>query len=125
MGRVQVLEHFHRDKVGHKKVVQPAMEAVQTVDDEVVEDLVDDRHYKGSKMLAPYQVKVMVSLKNHKQVIFANPEKHAQHTMTEATDVAVDGMERWIPMRLMTVQLQQTWKRRSLQSKLWKRHWIG
>jgi len=91
--RVLVLEHFHKVKANHKKPAQGGpvdMDIVLPVEAQEPKTQSDD----GYRMLAPYQVKVVISLKNKKEVIFANPEKHAQATITEAIDEACDGIQR-------------------------------
>jgi len=70
--RVQVQENFHRLKVNHKKPNE------------------DNAGETGIKVLCPYQLKVVVGLKIGKDVVFHNPEKHAQPTITEAVDLAAD-----------------------------------
>jgi hypothetical protein len=88
--RVLVLEHFHKVKVNHKKPPKvQAAELVEASSKDAGKLTVD-----GYRALAPYQMKVIISLKNSKEVVFANPEKHAQATITEAVDEACDGIRR-------------------------------
>jgi len=90
--RFLVQEHFHRDKAGgHKKAIRAkAPKGLQDEDIQVWEDL--DASSSGPRMPAPYQMKVVVSLTNHKKVVYSNPEKHAQATLTECADMAVEGL---------------------------------
>jgi hypothetical protein len=93
---VYVLEHFHKVKVNHKK---PPQGGAVNLDEAASGEVGKVRAAKppsddGYRELAPYQVKVVISLKNRKEVVFANPEKHAQATITEAIDEACDGIRR-------------------------------
>lgn len=90
--RFLLQEHFHREKPGsHKKAVRAKVpKALQGEGIEAYEDLTAD--VGGPRMPAPYQIKIVVSMKNHKKVVYSNPEKHAQTTLTECMDLAVDGI---------------------------------
>lgn len=92
--KLSVEENFHKEKDGHKKVVEAPVKAIQTDDGEIVEANSDSFGKTGAKVLAPYQVKVVVSLKSGKDVIYSNPEKHAESSLTEATDAMADGLRR-------------------------------
>lgn len=92
--QLKVEEHFHREKEGHKKVVVPETTAVETSDGNIVEEPTVDYGSTGSKVLAPYQIKVLVTLKNGKEVIYSNPEKHAEGTLTEAADSMADALRK-------------------------------
>jgi len=81
--RVQRLDHFHREKPG-----RPHRLAAEDLEDGPV--MLSSKDSTGADALAPYQLKVKVDLKNNRQVILSNPEKHAQPTLTEAVDHAVD-----------------------------------
>jgi len=48
----------------------------------------------GHSTVAPYIFKVTVTLKNKRTVVLANPEKHAQATLTEGLDHMVDVIKR-------------------------------
>jgi len=92
--RVLVLEHFHKMKVHHKK---PPQAGAVILDEALPDETSKVRAAKppsddGYRALAPYQVKVVISLKNRREVVFANPEKHAQASITEAIDDACDGI---------------------------------
>jgi len=92
--QLRVEENFHREKDGHKKVVQSDVSAVETPDGEIVEEVRADFGSTGTKVLAPYQIKVVVSMRNGKEVIYSNPEKHAEGTLTGAADGMADGLRR-------------------------------
>lgn len=92
--QLKVEEHFHKEKDGHKKVVVAETTAVETADGSIVEEPTVDFGSTGAKVLAPYQIKVMVSLKNGKEIIYSNPEKHAEGTLTEAADSMADGLRK-------------------------------
>jgi hypothetical protein len=89
--RYQVQEHFHREKPrAHKKAVRAktprslAGESIETYEDLTV---------GGPRMPAPYQLRIIVTLKGHnRQVVYSNPQKHAHTTCTECVDAAVDGI---------------------------------
>lgn len=74
--KLEVSEHFHKDKPVHHKL---------HMNGDVEAEIGD-----SSKTLAPYIFKVTVSLKNHRSVVLANAEKHAQPTLTEGLDHMVD-----------------------------------
>jgi len=80
---VKYEEHFHRH-VNRKHV---SVKSQREEDSQVAESPSE------FKLLAPYQVKVVVNLKNKKQVIFANPEKHAQTSLNEAVDLASETLK--------------------------------
>lgn len=92
--QLKVEEHFHKDKEGHKKVVMPETTAVEKSDGSIVEEPNMSSGSTGAKVLAPYQIKVMVSLKNGKEIMYSNPEKHAEGTLTEAADSMADGLRK-------------------------------
>lgn len=48
----------------------------------------------GHKMLAPYIFKATITLANGRSIVLANPEKHAQPTLQEATDHMIDVLKK-------------------------------
>lgn len=91
--KLSVEDNFHKEKDGHKKVVEAPVQAIQKESGEIVE-VASNLGKTGDKVLAPYQIKVVVSLKNGKEVIYSNPEKHAEHSLTECADGMADGLRR-------------------------------
>lgn len=92
--KLSVEDHFHKEKDGHKKVVESPINAIQKESGEIVEVESNSFGKTGHQVLAPYQIKVVVSLKNGKDVIYSNPEKHAEHSLTECADGMADGVRR-------------------------------
>lgn len=81
---LQVSENFHRAIDGSKKVKVTEVDGEAGIAEENV----------GAKALAPYVFKVTVSLRNHRSIVLANAEKHAQPTLTEGLDHMVDVIKR-------------------------------
>jgi len=80
---LQVSENFHRTVDTGKHSKHPHKRELSQ-DDEPIEVR------GGNQMLAPYLFKVTVSLRNHRTIVLANAEKHAQPTLTEGLDHMVD-----------------------------------
>jgi len=87
--RVLMLEHFHREKP-RRSPGGLAMRPGDEVDDLEAAAVTSSEDRTGAKALDPFQLKVKVDLRNHRQVILSNPEKHAQPTLTEAVDHTAD-----------------------------------
>jgi len=87
--RFLVQEHFRKDKAGKKVKAKVPI----TLSDEELDSMVEmTPEVGGPRMPAPYQLKVVVSLKNHKEIVYSNPEKNAQATLTECVDLTVEGL---------------------------------
>lgn len=92
--QLKVDENFHKEKDGRKQMVMPENTAVEKSDGSIVEEPTVGFGSTGAKVLAPYQIKVMVSLKSGKEIMYSNPEKHAEGTLTEAADSMADGLRK-------------------------------
>jgi len=73
-------EHFHR-ALSSKRHSSHSNEVMETGQDAAP---------LKPGLLAPFQMKAVVQMRNHKQIIVSNPEKHAQPTIPEAVDHLAD-----------------------------------
>eukprot|EP00440_Ansanella_granifera_P015675 gb/GFBE01017028.1/.p1 GENE.gb/GFBE01017028.1/~~gb/GFBE01017028.1/.p1 ORF type:complete len:289 (+),score=84.60 gb/GFBE01017028.1/:1-867(+) len=98
---LQVSENFHREKPsasGHRQHKSGAPAAPE--EEPIVQGTqLPSADSSGHKMLAPYVFKATVTLDNQQTIAFANPEKHAQPTLTEAVDHMVDVLRKQLRER--------------------------
>lgn len=97
---LQVSDNFHKK--------EPHGHATKTT---VTSDGVEESSSEsgtGHKMLAPYIFKATITLANGKSIVLANPEKHAQPTLQEATDHMIDVLRKSLRLeKEKTIQLRK------------------
>jgi len=74
-------EHFHRAKSSKRHASHSYEKKIETG---------KDASPLKPGLLAPFQMKAVIHMRNHKQIIVSNPEKHAQPTIPEAVDHLAD-----------------------------------